>query len=65
MKDERRTIILLRLRQVYSILEKSKGKLTKKDREVIHRFVMTLPTHMFRFVVQYVHHLDKHRKGKK
>lgn len=65
MKDERRAIILSRLRQVCSILEKSKGKLTKRDREVIHRFVMTLPTHMFRFVVQYVHHLDKHRKGKK
>ena len=65
MKDSRRTIILLRLEQVRNILAKSKGRLTKHDREIIHRFVMTLPTHMFRFVVQYVHHLEKHKKGKK
>lgn len=65
MKDSRRTIILLRLEQVRNILAKSKGRLTKHDREIIHRFVMTLPTHMFRFVVQYVHQIDKHRKGKK
>lgn len=65
MKDSRRAIILLRLEQVRNILMKSNGQLTRHDREIVHRFIMTLPTHMFRFVVQYVHQNNKNKKGKK
>jgi hypothetical protein len=65
MKDTRRTIILLRLAHIHDILNNSKGKLSRKDREYINRFFLTLPTYMFRFVVQYIQHLEKHRKEKK
>ena len=41
------------------------GKISKKDRDSINRFIMTLPPYIFRFVVQQVHYIEKHRKEKK
>jgi hypothetical protein len=65
MKDTRRTIILLRLAHIHDILNKSEGKLSRKDRDYIHRFFLTLPTYMLRFVLQHIQHLEKHRKEKR
>jgi hypothetical protein len=62
MKELRRTIFLSRLSKVQSILTNSKGKLSKKDRELVNRFMLTLPTHIFRFVVQQIRLIEKHRK---
>jgi hypothetical protein len=65
MKELRRTIILTRLRRIRNILDNAKGKISKKDRDSINRFIMTLPPYIFRFVVQQVHYIEKHRKEKK
>lgn len=65
MKELRRAIFLSRLSKVHNILDNANGRLSRKDKEFIHRFMLTLPTHIFRFVVQHIRHIEKHRKEKK